>query len=87
MQSDVYKPRFSFEVTEKQKLEAEKYLSAHGVKRAVFAPILDDVISKIKQHGETFIIAISARYISPSDCLPSIKSALATVEKVEKANG
>ena len=81
-----YKPRFSFEVTEAQRQRADRLLTAHGVNRAVFSPILDDVLDKIEQHGEKFIIAITVM-AKPSELLPSIKLAEDVISKLEVKDG
>jgi len=83
MSENIWKPRFSFEVTEEQKNRANRILAAHGVRRAIFSPILDDVLDKIEEHGEKFIVAVQLDLAKPSELIPSIKEAIKTLEELE----
>jgi hypothetical protein len=87
LKADNYKPRFSFEITEEQFERSKLLLSSHGAKRAVFSPILDEVLDRIEQHGEKFIIALSAKVASPSMLLAKLKEAEEMTEKLEESNG
>lgn len=78
-----YKPRFSFEITEEQKQRIDTLLSAHGVRRAVFSPILDNVLDLIEKHGEKFIVAVQLDLAKPSDLVQPIKEAVKTLEELE----
>jgi hypothetical protein len=87
LKSDSYKPRFSFEVTEAQFIRARLLLSSHGVKRAIFSAILDEVLDKVELHGEKFIIALSAKVASPTQLLNALKEAGELTEKLEGSDG
>ena len=47
---DDYKPRFTFEITEEQRLRANTLLSTYGQRKAIFGKILDDVLDLIESH-------------------------------------
>jgi hypothetical protein len=84
MKSDDYKPRFSFEITEEQFARSERYLSAHGVKKALFGIILDDVLDKIELHGEKFIIAMTANLVKPTDLLRTTRKVDELIKGMEE---
>lgn len=79
----VFKPRFSFEITEEQRQRIDTLLSAHGVRRAVFSPILDDVLDMIEKHGEKFIVAVQLDLAKPTSVVPCLKEAVKTLTELE----
>ncbi len=86
MLSEDYKPRFSFEISEEQKFRVERLLDAHGVKKALFGIILDDVLDKIELHGDKFIVAMTAQLVKPSDLVQSMKHADELIKEMEDKN-
>lgn len=46
-----YKPRFSFEISEEQRLRANECFPTYGLRKAIFGKILDDVCELIESHG------------------------------------
>ena len=50
-----YAPKFSFEITEEQKIRANRLLSTYGLRKSVFSIILDDVLDLIEKHGQVII--------------------------------
>lgn len=75
MQSEDYKPRFSFEVTEDQKNRADKLIDQYGLRKAIFSPILDDVLDLIEEYGGVAIGVIMSGKLKPRDIIPSMKRA------------
>ena len=70
-----YKPRFSFEITEDQKERANKHLEQYGLRKAIFQPILDDVLDMIDEFGGVAIGVILSGKIKPREVIPSMKKA------------
>lgn len=70
-----YKPRFLFEITEEQKIRAEKLISQYGLRKAIFGPILDDVLDLIEEYGGVAIGVMMSGKLRPRDVLPSMKRA------------
>ena len=53
--SDLYKPRFSFEITEEQQRRANKLLTTYGLRKSVFSVVLDDVLDLVEKHGQVVL--------------------------------
>jgi hypothetical protein len=68
-----YKPRFSFEITEKQKQRADKLLVTYGLRKAIFGPILDDVLDLIEERGGIAIGIMMSGKLKPRDIIPIMK--------------
>jgi hypothetical protein len=77
--SEEYRPRFLFEITEEQKVRADKLISHYGIRKAIFSPILDEVLDMIEKHGGMAIGLFLSDGVRPSDLLPS----LARVKELE----
>ena len=73
-----YKPRFSFEVTEEQKIRADRLIGDYGMRKNLFSPILDDLLDLVEEQGGLAIGLIMARKIKPHQAIP----AMAQVKKV-----
>jgi len=70
-----YKPRFSFEVTENQRIRANKYLATYGLRKAIFSPILDDVLDMIEEYGGVAIGVMMSKETKIRDIIPTMKQA------------
>jgi len=70
-----YKPRFSFEVTDEQKVRADRLISVYGLRKAVFGKILDDVLDLIEEFGGITIGIIMSDTVKPRDVIPSMQRA------------
>ncbi len=70
-----YIPRFSFEITEEQKSRANKLLSTHGVRKAIFNPILDDVLDMIEEHGQIVVGVLLEEGVKPREVIKSMNKA------------
>lgn len=79
-----YKPRFSFEISFEQKQRADRILVQHGLRKALFKRILDDVLDLIEDHGGVAIGVMMSGQCKPRDVLPSMKEAEQAAEKVEE---
>lgn len=75
MNSDDYKPRFLFEITEEQKVRADKLLSTYGLRKAIFGPILDDTLDLIEEYGGVAVGVILSAKLKPRDIIPVLKKA------------
>lgn len=75
MSVEDYKPRFLFEITEAQKERANKLISQYGLRKAIFGPILDDVLDLIEEYGGVAIGVMMSGKLKPRDILPSMKRA------------
>lgn len=79
--SEDYKPRFSFEITEKQKIRADRLLDQYGLRKAIFGQILDDVLDLVEDYGGVAIGVIMSGKLKPRDVIPSMKKAQEVGEK------
>ena len=75
MDNPDYVPRFLFEISPELRVRVDKYLSAHGVKKAVMTPILEDLLDLIEQHGNIIIGAILDETVRPKQIIPCMKNA------------
>ena len=73
--SEEYRPRFSFDITEEQQLRANKLIATHGMRKALFQPILDDVLDLIQEHGQIVAGIIMDGRVRPRDVVPLLKKA------------
>lgn len=73
--SEDYKPRFSFEISEEQKKRADRILDQYGLRKAIFCPILDDVLDMIEEYGGVAIGVLMSGKVRPRDVIPSMKRA------------
>ena len=80
MVTDEYTPRFSFEITEKQKEKVDRLLSTYGLRKAVFSIILDDLLNMIDTHGQVVIGVILDGAAKPKEIIP-------VMHKAEKKGG
>ena len=80
MSSEDYKPRFSFEITEEQKIRADKLLVTYGLRKAIFNPVLDDILDMIEEFGGMAIGIMMSGKLKPREILPTMHN----VEKVGK---
>jgi hypothetical protein len=78
-----YKPRFSFEISEEQRIRSNKSLEAYGIRKAIFSNILDDVLDIIDQHGNLAIGLMVSHKVKPREIIPTIKQ----VDEVGGAKG
>lgn len=70
-----YRPKFSFEITEEQKVRANRLLSTYGLRKSVFSVILDDVLDLIEKHGQVVIGVILDGAAKPREIMPTLVKA------------
>lgn len=75
MINEDYKPRFVFEVSMEQKRRADAILDAYGQRKAIFGPILDDVLDLIEDYGGVAIGIIISGKAKPRDIIPIMSKA------------
>jgi hypothetical protein len=64
MSAELVKHRFLFEITEEQMIRANRLLSQYGLRKAIFAKILDDVLDAIEiDAGMTIGILMSEKVV------------------------
>ena len=73
--TEYYAPKFSFEITEEQKVRANRLLSTYGLRKSVFSIILDDVLDLIEAHGQIVIGVILDGATKPREILPMLAKA------------
>ena len=62
-----YTPRLSVAITERQRDELNKILSQHGLQRAVFSVIIDDLIDAVNKHGQKVVAGLVSRSLKLDD--------------------
>lgn len=62
-----YVPRLSVAITERQREELNRILSQHGLQRAVFNVIIDDLIEAVNKHGQQVVAGLVARSLKLED--------------------
>lgn len=67
MSPSVYTPRLSVAITEHQRNELDRILSQHGLQRAVFSIIIDDLIEAVNNQGQDVIAGLVARSLKLND--------------------
>jgi hypothetical protein len=70
-----YQPKFTFEITEEQQQRASKLLNVHGIRRAIFSIVLDDLLDLIEKHGQVIVGVILDGAAKPREIIPSIAKA------------
>jgi hypothetical protein len=67
------RPRFAFDITDQQQYRAAKLLSTHGMRKALFQPILDDVLDLLEAHGNVVAGLIMDGRVKPREIMPILK--------------
>lgn len=73
-------PRFSFEISEEQQRRAFKLFSTYGLRKAVFSPLLDEIMDMIEEHGHLVISVLLDKGADLRTVVPS----LAKAERIAK---
>lgn len=68
--------RFAFEITPEQRERADRLLDLHGIRRALFSLLLDEVLDLIEEHGQVVIGVMlqMAKKRQLSEVLPSLSA-------------
>ena len=67
-----YRPRFTFEISEEQRLRADKCFPTYGLRKAIFSRILDDVCEIIETHGGLAIGIMMSGRVKLSEIIPTM---------------
>lgn len=78
-----YKPRFSFEITDEQRVRASKLLETYGLRKAIFGKLLDEVLDLIESHGGIAIGIMMTPDVKLKEIIPSMRK----VSDVSKKGG
>ena len=70
-----YRPRFSFDITDEQRRRADELIATHGMRKALFQPILDDVLDLLEEHGQIIAGIIMDRQVKPKEVMPLLSKA------------
>jgi len=76
-----YRPRFSFDITEEQQVRCDKLINTHGMRKALFQPILDDLLDLLEEHGQIIAGIIMGRKTRPKEIMPILKNAERRAER------
>ena len=69
------KPRFSFEITEEQQRRAFNIFTTYGLRKAIFSPILDEIMDMIEQHGHLVVAVLLDKNVKLKEVIPSLAEA------------
>ena len=70
--TDEYRPRFTFEITDEQKTRVDSLLSTHGIRKAIFTPILEDVLNLLETHGNIIVGILIDCAAKPREIIPCL---------------
>lgn len=70
-----YRPRLSFDITDEQQARCDRLISTHGIRKALFQPILDDLLDLLEEHGQIIAGVIMDRQVKPKNVMPILKQA------------
>lgn len=75
MGDNIYRPRFLFEITDEQKERVDRLLNTHGIRKAVFQHILDDVLDMVEEYGGASLGILLSGHTKPREIIPIMKKA------------
>lgn len=82
-----YKPRFTFEITEDQRLRANKCFPTYGLRKAIFGKILDDVCELIEENGGMAIGILMSERMKVKEIIPAMAEVGMYKKSKPKKNG
>ena len=85
--NDESKPRFSFEITEPQRMRCIKYLGNYGIRKAIFSKILDDVLDMVESHGGMALGILMSEKVKPREIISSMAEVEQITSKIGVDNG
>lgn len=65
-------PKFAFEITEEQQFRAMKLFDTYGLRKAIFSPLLDEVMDMIEEHGNIVVAVLLDKNVRKRDVVPSL---------------
>lgn len=81
--SDETKPRFSFEMTEEQRIRSIKLLGNYGLRKAIFSKILDDVLDMVESHGGMALGILMSEKVKPREIISSMVEVSQVIDKIK----
>ena len=76
-----YRPRFSFDITDEQQVRCDKLINTHGMRKALFQPILDDLLDLLEEHGQIIAGIIMGGKAKPKEVMPILNNAERRAER------
>jgi hypothetical protein len=70
-----YRPRFSVEITDEQQHRLNISINAYGLRKSIFAVLLDDLLDLIEEHGQIVIGILLDGQAKPREILPTMAKA------------
>lgn len=77
------KAKFSFEISEEQRIRALRVFPYYGQRKAVMSIILDEIMDMVDKHGQIVFGIILDSETSLKEIIPSLARVERTVKKVE----
>lgn len=68
-----YRPRLSIDLTPEQRRDLDRILGQHGLQKAVFSILVDDLINAVNTHGHHVISGLISRAIGFTDIVKEPK--------------
>lgn len=68
-------PKFAFEITEEQQFRALKLFDTYGIRKAIFSPLLDEVMDMIEEHGNIVVSVMLDKKVKLREIIPSLSEA------------
>ena len=84
MSIEDYKPRFSFEITPEQQRRALRVFDQYGLRKALFSPILDEVMDMIEEHGHIVVAVLLDKNTKLRKVIPSLAEAERKAKEFKK---
>ena len=81
-----YKPRFSFEIDEELSMRVNKVITNYGMRKALFTPILEEVVEMIEQHGQIVVGIILDSAVRKRTIIPSLCKANNLIKGISNGN-
>lgn len=69
------KPRFSFEISDEQQSRALRIFEQYGMRKAIFSPILDEVMDLVEENGYMAVAILLDKNVKKKDIIPSLAKA------------
>jgi len=70
MTNDEYRPRISFDISEEQRVRADKLIATYGIRKTIFNILLDDLLDLIEEHGSIAIGILISGKLKPREMIP-----------------
>jgi hypothetical protein len=68
-----YRPRLSIEISDEQNLRKQRLIPVHGLQKALFSNILDDLLDLIEEQGQVVVGLILNGSVKAREVIPCMK--------------